>query len=69
MISDYITDKEYRCRCCNELPVDFYAEGSLGEISPPYLLLFKYFKDIREAWASISKTLYTQPGDSSSVLL
>lgn len=50
MISDYITDKEYRCQCCNKLPIDFHVEGSLGEISPPYLLLFKYFKDIREAW-------------------
>lgn len=50
MISDYITDKEYRCRCCNKLPVDFYVRGSLGEIAPLYLMLFKYFKDIREAW-------------------
>lgn len=50
MISEYITDKEYRCQCCEGLPVDFFVEGSLGEIAPPYLLLFKYFKDIREAW-------------------
>lgn len=50
MISDYITDKEYRCKCCSKLPVDFYVPNSLLEIALPYLMLFKYFKDIRQAW-------------------
>lgn len=55
MIAKYITDKEYRCKCCNGLPVDFYTKDNLGEISPPYLLLFKFFKDIREAWGKAIK--------------
>ena len=51
LITPYILEKEYRCRCCRKLPPDFYVDGGdLFEHRLEYLMLFKYFQDIREAW-------------------
>lgn len=46
LIAPYISEAEYRCRHCNELPPDLKLND------PPYCyqLLFDEFKSIREAW-------------------
>ena len=28
LITPYILEKEYRCRCCRKLPPDFYVDGA-----------------------------------------
>ena len=45
-IAPYITDSEYRCKCCSELPPDFDPT----DIAVPYGILFDAFKVIRESW-------------------
>ena len=51
-IWDYITYDEYKCRCCNRMPPDFYDEN--GHLHPDvpeiYRPLFKAFVDIRGKW-------------------
>ena len=42
MISKYITNSEYSCRCCSELPPDYGVY--------PYEEFFDIFDDIREEW-------------------
>ena len=51
-IADFITFKEYECRCCHELPPDFYYNGGGRVDSPPYIYreLFDSFKKIRTKW-------------------
>ena len=49
-IAPYLNESEYCCKCCKGLPVDFYDREDEAEIGAPYLMLFKYFYNIREAW-------------------
>lgn len=49
-LAPHITNGEYRCGCCFKLPIDFFNEEDEIEIGTPYLMLFKYFQDIRTAW-------------------
>ena len=51
MVAPFISEEEYLCGCCKKYPVDFYTEGDEPEIGAPYLMLFKYFYKIREAWS------------------
>ena len=41
-IEPYITDSEYRCRCCGEYPPSFRDSA--------HDVIFNAFKQIREAW-------------------
>lgn len=54
-ISDYITETEYKCRCCDKLPPSL----DLDDIATPYQILFDSFKFIREAWG---KPIYISSG-------
>jgi len=47
MLSLYISEKEYKCRCCGAYPPDFRKDG---ELSIEYVLLFGYFDVIRTAY-------------------
>lgn len=49
-IAPFILKSEYVCKCCKKLPIDLFVEGEYPEIGTPFLMLFKYFQDIREAW-------------------
>jgi len=49
-IAPFILEREYRCKCCKKLPVDLFTEENEPEIGTPFLMLFKYFQDIRQAW-------------------
>lgn len=46
MISKYISDKEYECPCCSQLPVAF----NYDDICMPMEALFNSFDAIREEW-------------------
>lgn len=50
-IAPFILKREYRCKCCKKLPVDLFTEENEPEVGAPFLMLFKYFHDIREAWS------------------
>jgi len=47
MLSLFISEKEYKCRCCGAYPPDF-KKG--GELSIEYIMLFGYFDEIRTAY-------------------
>lgn len=49
-IAPFILEREYRCKCCSKLPVDLFTEENEPEMGVPFLMLFKYFQDIRQAW-------------------
>lgn len=49
-IAPYLLRSEYLCKCCGKLPVDFFNEEDESDVGVPYLMLFKHFQDIREAW-------------------
>ena len=49
-IAPYLLRSEYLCKCCNQLPIDFFVAEDEVDVSLPYLMLFKYFQEIREAW-------------------
>ena len=46
IIAPYILAREYRCRCCDALPPDFYPQ----DIAMPFSILFEGFALIREAY-------------------
>ena len=45
-VSPYITENEYKCKCCDAYPPDFDPD----DILVPYKMLFNFFKWIRETW-------------------
>ena len=49
-IAPFILKSEYRCKCCQKFPVDLFTQEIEPEMGAPFLMLFKHFKDIREAW-------------------
>jgi len=49
-IAPFILEREYRCKCCKKLPVDLFTLETEPEMGTPFLMLFKYFHDIRKAW-------------------
>ena len=50
-IAPLLLKDEYLCKCCGDFPVDFFVEKDEAEIATPFLMLFKHFQDIREAWS------------------
>ena len=54
-ISTYLTEGEYRCRCCDGLPPSL----DLEDIATPYQILFDAFDAIREEWG---KPIYVTSG-------
>lgn len=49
MLSAYLSENEFKCRCCGAFPPDFRKDG---EISVEYALLFGYFDAIRMSYGS-----------------
>ena len=51
-IAPYLLRSEYLCKCCKKLPVDFFMEEDEVDVGLPFMMLFKYFQEIREAWGN-----------------
>ena len=54
-ISKYITEAEYRCKCCDQLPQSFDQD----DVATPFQILFDSFDFIREEWG---KPIYITSG-------
>ncbi len=51
MISEHISEGEYRCKHCGKLPPAFYAPGTM-EISAEYLAMFACYEGLRAAYGA-----------------